>query len=75
LGGHIVDVAVWKNYEGRGVGGALVAAAVQRAKELGCYKVILDCKPELVGFYERLGFAKHDVGMRLDLKPKSPTTR
>jgi glucosamine-phosphate N-acetyltransferase len=75
LVGHIEDVAVRKNYEGRGVGGALVAAAVARAEELGCYKVILDCKPELVGFYERLGFAKHDVGMRLDLKPKPRSTR
>jgi glucosamine-phosphate N-acetyltransferase len=75
LVGHIEDVAVRKGYEGRGVGGSLVVAAVQRAKELGCYKCILDCKPELVGFYEGLGFVKHDVGMRLELKPKEHRKR
>ena len=66
--GHIEDVAVMKGYQGRGVGRSLVEAAVRHAKELGCYKCILDCKPEVVGFYEGLGFSRHEVGMRLDLK-------
>jgi len=68
LVGHIEDVTVRKGYEGRGLGGSLVTAAVRLAEELGCYKVILDCKEGLVGFYEGLGFRKHDVGMRRDLK-------
>jgi glucosamine-phosphate N-acetyltransferase len=75
LVGHIEDVAVRRGYEGKGVGGSLVAAAVEKAKELGCYKCILDCKAELVDFYERLGFRRHDVGMRIDLKPKRPRKR
>lgn len=72
LVGHIEDVAVRRGYQGRGVGGSLVKAAVQKAKELGCYKCILDCKDELVEFYERQGFRRHDVGMRIDLKPNPP---
>ena len=68
LVGHIEDVAVRKGYEGMGVGSAVVRGAVSRAEQLGCYKVILDCKPELVPFYERMGFKSKDVGMRLDLK-------
>jgi glucosamine-phosphate N-acetyltransferase len=74
LVGHIEDVAVRRGYQGRGVGGSLVKAAVEKASELGCYKCILDCKDELVEFYERLGFSRHDVGMRIDLKPK-PTQK
>ncbi|MGH9919274.1 MAG: GNAT family N-acetyltransferase [Nitrososphaerales archaeon] len=68
LVGHIEDVTVRKGYEGRGVGGSLVKAAVEMAEELACYKCILDCKDELVGFYEKLGFRRHDVGMRVDFK-------
>ncbi|MDA4116470.1 MAG: GNAT family N-acetyltransferase [Thaumarchaeota archaeon] len=68
LVGHIEDVAVRKGHEGRGVGGSLVKAAVEMAEELACYKCILDCKDELVGFYEKLGFRRHDVGMRIDFK-------
>ena len=75
LVGHIEDVAVRKDCEGKGVGGSIVMAAVERAKKLGCYKCILDCRAGLVGFYQGLGFAKHDEGMRLDLKPKARRKR
>jgi hypothetical protein len=44
-----------------------VRAALEKARVLGCYKVILDCKPDLVDFYKKLGFGEHDVGMRIDL--------
>jgi len=67
LVGHIEDVAVGQDFEGQGVGSALVRAGIGKAKELGCYKVILDCKPELVGFYERMGFRKHEIAMRIDI--------
>ncbi len=73
LVGHIEDVAVRKGYEGRGIGGSVVKAAVDLAREKGCYKVILDCKRDLTGFYEKLGFSARDVGMRIDLKPRKRT--
>ena len=69
LNRHIEDVAVRKGYQGRGVGSSLVKSAVEMARELGCYKCILDCGSELVGFYEGVGFSRHDVGMRIDIKP------
>jgi len=72
LVGHIEDVVVRRGSEGEGVGRSLVKAAAEKAAELGCYKCILDCKADLVGFYEGLGFRRHDVGMRLDLKPAAP---
>jgi glucosamine-phosphate N-acetyltransferase len=68
LVGHIEDVAVRKGYEGRGVGGSLVNAAVEIASGLGCYKCILECRDEVVSFYEKLGFRRHDVGMRIDFR-------
>lgn len=74
LVGHIEDVAVMKGYQGVGVGSSLVTAAVATARGLGCYKCILDCKEELVGFYGKLGFRVHDVGMRIDLK-RAPTSK
>ncbi len=46
----------------------VVGKAIQRARDLGCYKVILNCKEELVPFYTRLGMRRHEVGMRVDLK-------
>lgn len=75
LVGHIEDVAVRKGYEGKGVGRSLVKTAIENARQLGCYKCILDCKAELVGFYEALGLRTHDVGMRVDLKRRTPRRR
>jgi glucosamine-phosphate N-acetyltransferase len=70
LVGHIEDVAVRSDHEGKGVGGSIVRAAVEMAREQDCYKVILDCKPDLVGFYERIGFRKYEEAMRIDLVPR-----
>jgi glucosamine-phosphate N-acetyltransferase len=67
LVGHIEDVAVRKGHEGKGVGRSVVKAAIEKAGVLGCYKVILDCRADLVDFYKKLGFSEHDVGMRIDL--------
>ena len=75
LVGHIEDVVVRKGHEGKGVGGSVVRAALEKARRLGCYKVILDCKEDLVDFYGRLGFSRHDVGMRIDLKPEESSER
>ncbi|MBA7523015.1 hypothetical protein ES705_15138 [subsurface metagenome] len=66
--GHIEDVCIKKEYEGKGIGSALVKKAIEYAKKFDCYKVILDCKDNLVPFYEKLDFYKHENCMRLDLK-------
>jgi glucosamine-phosphate N-acetyltransferase len=67
LVGHIEDVVTRKGHEGKGVGKALITTAVAKAKRCGCYKVILDCTEENVSFYEKLGFKRHEIEMRLDL--------
>jgi glucosamine-phosphate N-acetyltransferase len=64
--GHVEDVAVHRDYQGRGVGSALVRHATEEARRRGCYKVILNCYERLVPFYERLGYRPHDAGLRID---------
>lgn len=66
--GHVEDVAVHKEYQGKGVGLALISKLVQVGESLGCYKLILDCKPELENFYNHFEFyVTQEVNMRLNL--------
>ena len=66
LVGHIEDVVVRKDYEGKGIGIKLVTSMLERAKEKNCYKTILDCKEDVKQFYERIGFKHESNGMRYD---------
>ena len=66
LVGHIEDVVVRKDYEGKGIGIKLVTSLLERAKEKNCYKTILDCKDDVKQFYERIGFKHESNGMRYD---------
>ena len=66
LVGHIEDVVVRKDYEGKGIGIKLVMSMLERAKEKNCYKTILDCKNDVKQFYERIGFKHESNGMRYD---------
>ena len=61
--GHVEDVAVAVDQQGRGIGGALIGYLLERAAAAGCYKTILDCADDLVPFYERLGFRRRTNGM------------
>lgn len=64
---HIEDVVVDAGYRGMGIGRALVDFIKQRARDLKAYKVLLDCSPNLVSFYEKCGFKNSGVCMRVDL--------
>jgi len=66
LVGHIEDVVVRKDYEGKGIGIKLVTSLLERAKEKNCYKTILDCKDDVKQFYERIGFKRESNSMRYD---------
>ena len=62
--GHIEDVVVSKEFEGRGIGIKLVTSLLDVAGVKNCYKTILDCKDELIPFYERIGFKQESNQMR-----------
>src|SRR6476661_5704275 len=63
--GHIEDVVTRKGYEGRGVGKGMVEELIKKEKE--CYKIILDCDEKITSFYEKIGFRKHSIMMRINL--------
>lgn len=64
--GHIEDVVVAKEFQGRGIGQKIVRSLLKYAQKKGCYKTILDCTDELVPFYKKIGFKLHSNSMRFD---------
>jgi glucosamine-phosphate N-acetyltransferase len=65
--GHIEDVVTRKGYEGKGIGKEILKELIKIAKDNECYKIILDCDEKLIKFYEKLGFKKHSIMMRLNI--------
>ncbi|MFZ0553882.1 MAG: GNAT family N-acetyltransferase [Nitrososphaeraceae archaeon] len=65
--GHIEDVVTRKGFEGLGIGSALINNALNFAKAVGCYKVVLDCSDTNINFYQKTGFRVHETSMRYDL--------
>ena len=66
--GHIEDVIIDKKYRGESYGKKLIDFLVDKCRESGCYKVILNCDEKCVGFYERLGFSQKNVEMSMYLE-------
>lgn len=54
--GHIEDVAVSPQHGGRGFGIRLIKSLEALSRSLGCYKTILDCNKDNIGFYEKCGW-------------------
>ena len=59
----------------RGLGKMLIEKLKDLAVEKGCYKTILNCSEDNIGFYEKCGFYQKEVQMRwdrpADLSPSS----
>ncbi|MGB9125599.1 MAG: GNAT family N-acetyltransferase [Nitrosotalea sp.] len=68
--GHIEDVVVRKEYQGKRVGKKIVNALLKYAEKKGCYKTILDCSEDLIPFYESIGFKRHSNSLRFDHRSK-----
>lgn len=64
---HIEDIAVNKEFHGKGYGKEIVSHLIKIAKNLECYKCILSCNEHNIGFYEKLGFKKYENTMRANL--------
>ncbi|CUS25076.1 LAQU0S26e00474g1_1 [Lachancea quebecensis] len=63
LVGHIEDIAVAKNQQGKKLGQLLIEHLSDLALSRGCYKVILDCDEKNVGFYQKCGYSIKGVEM------------
>lgn len=61
--GHIEDVAVAADQQGKKLGLRLLHALDYIAEQVGCYKAILDCSESNQGFYEKCGYKLAGVEM------------
>jgi len=66
--GQIEDVSVLNSHSGKGLGKMIIEQLVEVAKENRCYKVILSCSKDNIGFYEKCGFNQKEFQMRLDIE-------
>jgi len=70
MSGHIEEVVVHKDHQGKGIGRKLIEKLIERAKDGqygGCYKISLNCSDDVVGFYEKLGFKRVANEMKMYL--------
>jgi ribosomal protein S18 acetylase RimI-like enzyme len=66
----VEDVAVAKQYQGRGIGRAMMQHAMDEARRSRCYKLTLSSnlrRTDAHAFYEALGFEKHGYSFRVEL--------
>jgi len=56
--GHIEDIAISANQQGKKFGVKLLNALDSIAAQVGCYKTILDCSPKNEPFYVKCGYEK-----------------
>tara|TARA_B100000941_G_C28229663_1_gene410899 strand:- start:75 stop:527 length:453 start_codon:yes stop_codon:yes gene_type:complete len=64
---HIEDVVIHKKYRGLGYGKLLLDNLINKSKNFGCYKIILNCHEKNIGFYEKAGFQQKNIEMSLYL--------
>ncbi|VEU22229.1 DEKNAAC103270 [Brettanomyces naardenensis] len=62
--GHIEDIAVNRNEQGKKLGLTLIRRLINIGAEAGCYKVILDCDPANELFYVKCGLSRTGVEMQ-----------
>ena len=64
--GHIEDVVVKKEFQGKKIGEKIIKYVLELAKKHDCYKTILDCSDEVKPFYEKIGFKHHSNELRFN---------
>ena len=66
LVGHIEDVSVNKEFQGKKIGEKIMKYLLEVSKNRGCYKTILNCTDDVKRFYEKLGFKQVASELRID---------
>jgi glucosamine-phosphate N-acetyltransferase len=62
--GHIEDVVVHPDYRNQGIAQTILDKLIDYSRD-DCYKVILNCNPNMEQFYNRAGFEKKCIQMAL----------
>ena len=63
--GHIEDICVSSDVQGKGIGKMMIDYLIEIAKSKNCYKVILDCGEHLKKFYEKCGMESKNIQMSI----------
>ncbi|KAK0186498.1 acyl-CoA N-acyltransferase [Armillaria mellea] len=61
--GHIEDIAVDKNQQGKKLGLRIIQALTYISENSGCYKTILNCSDANIPFYQKCGYVKKENEM------------
>lgn len=64
---HIEDIVIDSKYRGLGYGNTLLDLLIDKCKDKDCYKIILNCKEELIEFYQKCGFNFDSYCMRINI--------
>lgn len=67
--GHIEDVVINKTYRSFGIAKKILEILVSLGNKKNCYKIILDCKDNLIDFYKKNHFK--NTGQQMSLYFKS----
>ncbi|EMT67061.1 Glucosamine-phosphate N-acetyltransferase-like protein [Fusarium odoratissimum] len=74
--GHIEEIAIRKDFQGKGLGLKLLASLSSIAKNVGCYKTTLGTSPENEPFYVKCGYNKSgNIMNQYFEEPKEPYYR
>jgi len=61
--GHIEDLVVDQQQRQQGIASQILQQLITYARDHNCYKVILNCHPELTIFYQKNGFEPKEIQM------------
>lgn len=68
--GLLEDLYVDEDFRGNGYGKKLITSILDKAKEVGCYKIIATSRytrPKVHEMYQKFNFSDHGKEFRLDL--------
>lgn len=54
--GRVEDVVVHNDYRGQRLGLVMLETLTMLGKKLGCYKISLDCTPDMASYYKKFGY-------------------
>ena len=69
--GHLEGVFVAGAYKNRGIATKLIEKLIEISRKLGCYKILLNPEENGSAFFERFGFVKHGIHMKIEFNKDS----